>query len=928
MTVNVITSGGGQYIVNVLNAVAAWTGGGGFRSMLQVVMVMGLGYSLLVMAFSLNWRVLFHWFLSATAMYMCMIVPTTTVIVSDTINPTVGNGAVANVPIGLAMVASFSAQVNNWLTKTAESVFTMPASLTYSAGGMIYPTRLNDLTSQFTIADPIMKANVEGYLAQCTFYDILLGQGNGWSTLASSPDLLSAIGPGSPARSTTWIPAGGGTASIIGCQSAYQAIVQAFPTLATTGISAAAPAFYPNLPAASAVSQLKNDLPTMAQTYYGGTSMSAQTIFQQRSLVNAFMEARANFGSGGGDTFAALHADVQAQNSYISAARQAMTWVPVLNLVLTIVFYAMFPVVFPLFLFPQTGPALLKGYLTGFFYLASWGPIYAVLHMFITQYSAAQLSALAPTGMTMATMAGIDSVNQNMETLAGYLLMFVPVMAAGMAKGAMSIASNTTAMLAPAMHAAEAAAVERSTGNYAYGNSQFQNVTGHQVNTAPTWNVAASPIPQVNMRGDNGTITSTMADGSTVYNTSGAISRFGFSASEMQSVTGNLQQTGAQYHSQANAERETSAERWSHGMRTLDSLSSGSRRASGSEGASGGQGGNTTTLSDRQGIDSKQQTGSNRTIGESLTSGRSLGHAETNTFGINADIKAGAGGKVLGADVGASAGGSWDHKWTKTTGDQEAHGTSDGLSQSQGSNVARYHANGQDITLTDGGYWRDGTFHRVENFAEKRRAIERDFSEAQSLERQATRSDEVGSRLERMASLSRSSGYQISDDMSQVIASRYAEMAASPEFRDLGAPSLTNTTPSPHQREVRNMIVGRILEQYAAEGLAPVRAGLVDPAATMGAVPAPAEFSMPQATPGPQGSRRAPLTGGQPTLAPNAGSGSGNHAPGDDAARAAIRRGAAEVAGDDAAAQKAFQQRAAERRPRNEGIKRDVDEGS
>lgn len=910
MTVNVITSGGGQYIVNVLNAVAAWTGGGGFRSMLQVVMVMGLGYSLLVMAFSLNWRVLFHWFLSATAMYMCMIVPTTTVVVSDTINPSVGNGAAANVPIGLAMVASFSSQVNNWLTKTAESVFTMPASLTYSAGGMIYPTRLNDLTSQFTISDPIMKANVEGYLAQCTFYDILLGQGNGWSTLASSPDLLSAIGPGSPARSTTWIPAGGGTASIVGCQSAYQAIVQAFPTLATAGISAAAPAFYPNLPAASAVSQLKNDLPTMAQAYYGGTSMSAQTIFQQRSLVNAFMEARANFGSGGGDTFAALRADVQAQNSYISAARQAMTWVPVLNLVLTIVFYAMFPVVFPLFLFPQTGPALLKGYLTGFFYLASWGPIYAVLHMFITQYSAAQLSALAPNGMTMATMAGIDSVNQNMETLAGYLLMFVPVMAAGMAKGAMSIASNTTAMLAPAMHAAEAAAVERTTGNYAYGNSQFQNVTGHQVNTAPTWNVAASPIPQVNMREDNGTITSTMADGSTVYNTSGAISRFGFSANEMQSVTGNLQQTGAQYHSRANAERETSAERWSHGMRTLDSLSSGSRRASGSEGATGGQGGNTTTLSDRQGTDSKQHTGTNRTIGENLTSGRSLGHAETNTFGINAGAKAGVGGKVLGAEVGASAGGTWDHRWAKTTGDQEAHGTSDNLSQSQGSNVTRYHANGQDITLTDGGYWRDGTFHRVENFAEKRHAIERDFSEAQSLERQATRSDEVGSRLESMASLSRSNGYQISDDMSQVIASRYAEMAASPEFRDLGAPSLTNTTPSPHQREVRNMIVGRILEQYAAEGLEPVRAGLVDPATTMGVVPAPAEFSMPQATPRPQGRRGAGSADRHSPQNPEVGSGTAHHAPGDDAARAAIQRGAAQVAGDNAAARREFEARA------------------
>lgn len=910
MTVNVITSGGGQYIVNVLNAVAAWTGGGGFRSMLQVVMVMGLGYSLLVMAFSLNWRVLFHWFLSATAMYMCMIVPTTTVVVSDTINPTVGNGAVANVPIGLAMVASFSSQVNNWLTKTAESVFTMPSALTYSAGGMIYPTRLNDLTKQFTIVGPIMKADIVAYLQQCTFYDILLGQGNTIRTITYADDILTAIGPGSPARSVSWIPGGGGPATIIGCQTAYQNIVQAYPEMANTRFSDIAPAFYPNLPASSAVTKLQTDLPTMAQAYYGGTTMSAQRIFQQRSLVNAFLEARANFGSGGGDTFAALHADVQAQNSYISAARQAMTWVPVLNLVLTIVFYAMFPVVFPLFLFPQTGPALLKGYLTGFFYLASWGPIYAVLHMFITQYSASQLSALAPNGMTMATMAGIDSVNQNMETLTGYLLMFVPVMAAGMAKGAMSIASNTTAMLAPAMHAAEAAAVERTTGNYAYGNSQFQNVTGHQVNTAPTWTVSASPIPQVNMRGDNGTITSTMPDGSTVYNTSGAISRFGFSASEMQSVTGNLQQTGSQYHTRANALRETSAERWSHGMRTLDSLSSGSRRASGSEGAAGGQGGNTTTLSDRQGTDSKQHTGSNRTIGENLTSGRSLGHTETNTFGLNAGAKAGIGGKVLGAEVGASAGGTWDHRWAKTTGDQEAHGTSDSLSQSQGSNVTRYHANGQDITLTDGGYWRDGTFHRIENFSEKRHAIERDFSEAQSLERQATRSDEVGSRLESMASLSRSNGYQISDDMSQVIASRYAEMAASPEFRDLGAPSLTNTTPSPHQREVRNMIVGRILEQYAAEGLAPVRAGLVDPAVTMGTVPAPAEFSMPAAAPRPHGRRSAGSAPGRTPRGSNADSGTGHHAPGDEAARAAIQRGAAQVAGDDAAARREFGARA------------------
>ena len=58
-----------------------------------------------------------------------------------------------------------------------------------------------------------------------------------------------------------------------------------------------------------------------------------------------------------------------------------MAWVPILNIVLTVVFFAMFPVIFPLFLMPQTGVSSLKGYGMGFFYLAAWGPLYVILHM-------------------------------------------------------------------------------------------------------------------------------------------------------------------------------------------------------------------------------------------------------------------------------------------------------------------------------------------------------------------------------------------------------------------------------------------------------------------------------------------------------------------------------------------------------------------
>jgi conjugal transfer mating pair stabilization protein TraG len=141
-----------------------------------------------------------------------------------------------------------------------------------------------------------------------------------------------------------------------------------------------------------------------------------------------------------------------------------------------------------------------------------------------------------------------------------------------------------------------------------------------------------------------------------------------------------------------------------------------------------------------------------------------------------------------------------------------------------------------------------------------------------------------------MASLSRSNGYQISDDMSQVIASRYAEMAASPEFRDLGAPSLTNTTPSPHQREVRNMIVGRILEQYAAEAWRRFGRGWIR--LRRWGVPGPAEFSMPQATPRPQGRRSAGSAARHaPQGSADGSPGTAHHAPGDDAAAGAAEGG-------------------------------------
>ncbi|WP_371433438.1 hypothetical protein [Novosphingobium sp.] len=115
--------------------------------------------------------------------------------------------------------------------------------------------------------------------------------------------------------------------------------------------------------------------------------------------------------------------------------------------------------------------------------------------------------------------------------------------------------------------------------------------------------------------------------------------------------------------------------------------------------------------------------------------------------------------------------------------------------------------------------------------------------------------DEVGRRLEDIASYSETHGYQLSEDMSQYVASRYYELANGP-YRGLGAPSLLDTSPTPSQRAARDLVVGKILEDYVRSEVETVQSHLVEPTVAMGAVEGPARLTMERP--------RALVTGRQP----------------------------------------------------------------
>src|SRR3546814_15182594 len=82
---------------------------------------------------------------------------------------------------------------------------------------------------------------------------------------------------------------------------------------------------------------------------FTGTSNNFAEVMRQNTAINAFMQARNSMSGGTGaaeiDTFAQTRADIQARNTYNSIAQQAMAWVPILTIVLTVVFFAMFPAI-------------------------------------------------------------------------------------------------------------------------------------------------------------------------------------------------------------------------------------------------------------------------------------------------------------------------------------------------------------------------------------------------------------------------------------------------------------------------------------------------------------------------------------------------------------------------------------------------------
>jgi len=506
------TLGGGTYLVDLLNAVAAITGGGAYITLAQLAGVAGLAWVLFRTAFGGSWKDNAKWMLLFVTVWGAMIVPKATVRVVDRLDPTLAPAVVANVPIGLALFASLTSQVGDGLTRLTEQAFTLPNDLQYRRHGLIFGARLAAKATRLEITDAVFARNVRNYARQCVFHALLLGHISA-DDLRESTDIWSLVtatgspsAGASPARMVEFATrqAATGTGAtpidrqIVTCRDAatrlngqWNAEIQRAGTVFGRRI-------FPDARTdALARAELLAALPA-AHDFLIGASRTAGEIMRQQMVLNAVHDAGEQWAAEAGNAaalraYTEARAEAQTVSAYRAIGRQAETWVPLLRIVFECLYVGAFPMAVLLMLTPAGG-AIFRSYVTGLVWLQSWGPLYAVLHR-ISMGEAAermQAAALMPggdIGISLVAQAGIRAVASDVAVMSGYLSMSVPFLAAALAYGLSKATVLATSVLAVGQDAASSAAHEGTTGNLSLANTgydthRFATLEGRQIRTS------------------------------------------------------------------------------------------------------------------------------------------------------------------------------------------------------------------------------------------------------------------------------------------------------------------------------------------------------------------------------------------------------------------------------------------------------------
>ena len=161
-------------------------------------------------------------------------------------------------------------------------------------------------------------------------------------------------------------------------------------------------------------------------------------------------------------TLGATQAQLQTQDTQQMIGATAEKALITLQIVITVLFIGMFPILAPAFLLPGLGIQMMKGYFGGFVYLQLWGPMYVILNKVMMWQVYHQTYAL-----TFGNLNSVGALNADLAGVAGCMAAAIPMIAGMLTKGAIAGAeAAANGVMHTFQRSAEAAGTAMATGNF------------------------------------------------------------------------------------------------------------------------------------------------------------------------------------------------------------------------------------------------------------------------------------------------------------------------------------------------------------------------------------------------------------------------------------------------------------------------------
>jgi conjugal transfer mating pair stabilization protein TraG len=322
-------------------------------------------------------------------------------------------------------------------------------------------------------------------------------------------------------------------------------------------------------------------------------------------------------------------------------------------------------------------------------------------------------------------------------------------------------------------------------------------------------------------RQDNGAMVTGFGNGQEVFDTSGAISRLGFTPTMTTGSVAEWRKMASEAHRQAQAYENAANEILTATHANRSAFGTSTERTSGWDSSSGSQANTAVEQFDRRTGSSSQGTEERSSISQSTRVSQSHDRQAQTSDQVSGAISAGMGGRG-GSGAGAGSGrglalpglgGSVSKSGSQinTLGHRTDDSRGSDNASTSSSGVRDEHSNGSGASTSEGTYARSGVFSRASATSSASQSTEDSLALARSYSETARKLEELSQQLSRDASYAETHGMQLSENLSQDLAQWYRQQQVSNPGLD--APELWATDLSDHQRSVRQEMIGRWMQE-------------------------------------------------------------------------------------------------------------------